>query len=265
MRRFFIEPSAMAGHTAILSGPDARHITTVLRLKPGERIVLFDGTGRECHARILASAQDRVSVSILDSRFNQAEPPIRITIAQGLLKDKKMDALVRPLTELGMCRWVPFFAARSVPRASADRMSTRIERWRKITLEALKQCGRGVAPEVLPPVSFEEVLSLGTPSDVKIAFWEKAVDPLPVRDVEQGGGQSIFVLLGPEGGFTDKEMAKARTAGFSVATLGPRILRAETAALAACSLVQYLFGDLGGRSLVSVSGPTRIDDQWDAI
>jgi 16S rRNA (uracil1498-N3)-methyltransferase len=245
MRRFFIEPTAMDGKTATLSGPDARHIAAVLRLKPGERIILFDGTGRECQARILACAQDRVSVSILGSRFNRAESPVRITIAQGFLKDKKMDGLVRPLTELGMVRWVPFFAARSVPRASADRLSARTERWRKIALEALKQCRRGVAPEILSAVSFDEALSLGAGSDVKVAFWEKAVDPLPVSEPGEGGSQSVFVLLGPEGGFTDQEMAKARAAGFAVVSLGPRILRAETAALAACTLVQYLFGDLG--------------------
>lgn len=248
MRRFFVNPAAMEGATAILSGSDARHIHTVLRLKPGERIVLFDGTGKEWHALIRTSDPDSVSVLILETRFSETESPVRITIAQGLLKDKKMDGLVRQLTELGIHRWVPFFGARSVPRATSDRLRARTERWRKIAQESLKQCRRGVVPDIRSAVSFEAALSLGAPSDMKIAFWEKAVDPLPLccPGAEGQGVHSVFVLLGPEGGFTDQEMAAARAAGFIQTTLGPRILRAETAAVAACSLVQYLFGDMGG-------------------
>jgi 16S rRNA (uracil1498-N3)-methyltransferase len=247
MRRFFIEQAPLVGDTAVLSRTDSKHISSVLRLKPGVGIVLFDGTGIEYEAKIVAASSDRVSVAILKRIAGDSESPVSITVAQGFLKEKKMDELVRALTELGINRWMPFFAERSVPRPSEHRLSARTDRWRAIAREALKQCRRSRLPEILGAGSFNDVIRLSAESELKIAFWEKAVDSIPIELNWKTGGyyRRVFILLGPEGGLTDAEILSATAAGFKVVTLGPRILRAETATMAACSLMQYLLGDLG--------------------
>jgi 16S rRNA (uracil1498-N3)-methyltransferase len=247
MRRFFIEPTAATGNMAVLSRTDSKHIRSVLRLKPGTGIVLFDGTGAEYEAEIAGASSEGVRVSILRRIAADSESPVSITVAQGFLKEKKMDELIRALTELGITRWIPFFAERSVPRPSGHRLSARTDRWQTIAREALKQCRRSRLPEIVVAGSFDDVIAISAKSELKIAFWEKAVDSIPVpADRKTGSSCShIIVLLGPEGGLTDSEIRMARAAGFKAVTLGPRILRAETATIAACSLIQYLLGDLG--------------------
>ena len=250
MRYFFIEQSAIPGSTSIITGLDARHIKTVLRLKPGDKIGLFDGRGYEYRAEIITFSPGRVEVSISDSFPSTAESPVQIVIAQAFLKEKKMDGLVRQLTELGVTQWVPFFSERSVPRPDKKQLSARTTRWKKITQEALKQCRRGRVMKIGEIVSFEEVLNLEDSCDLKIIFWENELKlvndklPKPNRQIN-----TIFAMLGPEGGFTFREIQSARDRGFVTAALGPRILRAETATIAASVLLQYLFGDMSQKNL----------------
>jgi len=247
MRYFFIKQSDLAGSKAIVKGSDAHHIKNVLRLKPGDKIGLFDGTGLNYETRIVNILPKSVEVSVIRSFPSATESSVDITVAQALLKDRKMDLLVRQLTELGIARWIPFIAKRSVPRPDEKRLITRIERWKKIAKEAAKQCKRCRPPKIDATVSFEEVLNLGKDSDLKIVFWEEESKPvdkeLSVSNVKPA--EKIFILLGPEGGFTLKEVESAKARGFITAALGPRILRAETATVAACTLLQYLFGDMG--------------------
>jgi len=247
MRYFFIKPSDLAGSKAVVKGSDAHHIKNVLRLKPGDEIGLFDGTGLNYETRIVTLLPKSVEVSVIRSFPSTTESNVQITVAQALLKDRKMDSLVRQLTELGITRWIPFIAKRSVPRPDKKRLVTRTERWNKIAKEALKQCKRCCSPEIGATVSFEKVLNLGKDSELKIVFWEEESKPvnkeLPVSNVKPP--EKIFILLGPEGGFTLKEVESAKENGFITASLGPRILRAETATIAACTLLQYLFGDMG--------------------
>jgi 16S rRNA (uracil1498-N3)-methyltransferase len=166
-------------------------------------------------------------------------------VAQGFLKDKKMDTLIRQLTELGISRWIPFFAARSVSRPDAARLERRAARWQKIATEALKQCRRTQPPRIETVAGFEQMLAAGVDADIKIAFWEEEQSVLPEADRHGRVPGDIFIILGPEGGLTSEEIALARQAGFKSVSLGPRILRAETATLAACTLVQHLYGDMG--------------------
>ena len=247
MRYFLIKQSDLADSKAVVKGSDAHHIKNVLRLKPGDKIGLFDGTGLNYETRIVTLLPKSVEVSVTRRFSSTAESNVQITVAQALLKDRKMDLLVRQLTELGITRWIPFIAKRSVPRPDKKRLFTRTERWKKIAQEALKQCKRCCSPEIGTTVSFEEVLNLGRDSDLKIVFWEEESKPvnkkLPVSNLKSP--EKIFILLGPEGGFTLKEVEKAKENGFITAALGPRILRAETATIAACTLLQYLFGDMG--------------------
>ena len=247
MRYFFVKQSDLAGSKAVVKGSDAHHIKNVLRLKPGDKIGLFDGTGLNYETKIVTLLPKNVEVSIIRSFPSATESSVDITVAQALLKDRKMDLLVRQLTELGITRWIPFMAKRSVPRPDKKRLFTRTERWKKIAKEAVKQCKRSCPLKIGATVSFEEILNLGKDSDLQIVFWEEESKPvdkeLSVSNVKPA--KKIFILLGPEGGFTLKEVENAKASGFITAALGPRILRAETATVAACTLLQFLFGDMG--------------------
>ena len=247
MRRFLLHTTPVVGSEVVITGQDARHITLVLRLKPGDDIILLTGNGQEYSARIRSIGPDGVRVGISSAYRSQTDPVIELTVALGFLKEKKMDELVRQLTELGMHRFQPFFARRSVSRPDGARMAARVARWEKIARESLKQCRRGSAPEIRLSVAFDEVLSMAAEDDVKIVFWERETRlpiPGPV-DPASDKPLRVTILLGPEGGLTDEEVNAARSAGFVVCSLGPRILRAETATVAACALVQYVYGDMG--------------------
>jgi len=248
MRRFFVETTELTGSTAVISGSDARHIKTVLRLKPGDEIELFDGTGVVCSARIQSFLPKRVKVELVGKSFLTTESPVHITVAQAYLKDNKMDILVRQLTEMGTSAWIPFVSERSVPRLDDKRLEGRRQRWQKIARESLKQCRRGRGLQIGPLQTFRAVLETAQTSDLKIIFWESENRPLrslvdppqPDRVV-----RSVFLILGPEGGFAIPEVRQAMACGFQSISLGPRILKAETATVAACALIQYIFGDLG--------------------
>ena len=247
MRRFKIDAKPVVGDTAVIAGPDANHMANVLRLKADATVLLFDGTGTEYIARIEKIARGEVRLSILERRPGRVESPTRVTVAQGFLKDRKMDTLIRPLTELGISRWIPFFADRSVARPNAARLAKRVVRWQKIADEALKQCRRARSPRIEIASDFDAMLQLAGEAAVKLVFWEEASTALSKAGSADGpaGQGEVFIILGPEGGLTAAEVDRSRQAGFLSLSLGPRILRAETAALAAGTLVQYLFGDLG--------------------
>lgn len=254
MRRFFIEEGACRRHapaTCSISGSEANHIKNVLRLKPGDKVVLFDGSGNEYEAEILCLKSDSVELSVIRSLTSRSESPLRITAAQGFLKDKKMDDLIRHLTELGISGWLPVIAGRSVSHPDSKSLDVRVERWKKIATEALKQCRRSRIPDIYPAVSFKEAVDIGKAYDSKIIFWENEISPLEPSlgdHTSERPCETIFILLGPEGGFTPDEVRSALESGFIAASLGPRILRSETAAIAACTLLQYFFGDMGKKS-----------------
>jgi 16S rRNA (uracil1498-N3)-methyltransferase len=157
MRYFFIQDPKSEGTASMIKGSDARHIKNVLRLKSGDRIGLFDGKGMDYEARITAISSRSVEVMIARSFPSNAESPIDIIVAQAYLKERKMDGLVRQLSELGVSKWIPFFAQRSVPRPDQGRLASRRQRWQKIAREALKQSKRGRFMEIGPVVSFKEI------------------------------------------------------------------------------------------------------------
>jgi 16S rRNA (uracil1498-N3)-methyltransferase len=247
MRHFFIEPSDVAGGRAALSGAEARHVKNVLRLKPGDAVRLFDGTGVEYVGVIDTLPPGKVEVTITASRPAAGCPRLPVSVAQGFLKEKKMDRLVRQLSELGAARWMPFISDRSVARPEGGRAQARQERWRRIAVEALKQCRRGDVMQIDDIVGFDRLLERAPAHELRILFWEQSSEPLTAQRFSgsPAGPVSVLIVLGPEGGFTEEEVRAAVAAGFISAGLGPRILRAETAAVAACAIVQHLFGDLG--------------------
>jgi len=252
IRRFPVE-QLKPGQTEIrLSDSDARHLKHVLRLKPGEIIRVFDGKGREYDARISGMENEEIRAVLMqesesDPAF-QVESPVHITLAQGFLKEKKMDDLLPALTELGINRWIPFIAQRSVARPDTKRMETRKQRWEKIAVESLKQCRRTRVPEITDTVSFAQMLDMAEDCDLRLIFWEGLADPEIAGNCfvleKNQDYQRIFAAIGPEGGFSPEETDLAVKAGFQTGGLGPRILRAETAAIAVCTLLQHCFGDL---------------------
>lgn len=247
MRRFFSPQELEAGESAVISGSDAIHIKRVLRLKINDAIAVFDGRGHAFECRIRSVSSEAVTVNVERALDAQKESHVHITFAQAMLKSKKMDALTRQATELGISRWIPFFSERSVPTLDRKRMTSRVERWNKISREALKQCGRDMLMEVLPPMSMEKVLQQGKACDRKIIFWEcESTSTEAALSATSEQIRSIMVVVGPEGGFSAREVDLATSLGYATMSLGPRILKAETAAIAAAVLMQYRYGDMGG-------------------
>ncbi|MFH1154309.1 MAG: 16S rRNA (uracil(1498)-N(3))-methyltransferase [Pseudomonadota bacterium] len=246
MHRFYITPDAIQGNQARISGQDARHLAKVLRLCVRDRVELADGQGKIFVAEITAMTPKEACLALLEETTPEKESRVHIAVAQALIKEARMDDLIRPLTELGINQWIPFAAGRSVPVPDPARVQSRRERWERIAREAIKQCGRTRIPEIHTPVSFDRILSLAGDYDLRVAFWERATCPVSsLRDREKPPPDRILILIGPEGGFSGQEIRMAETHGFRSFSLGPRILRAETATLTAVVLMQNLFGDLG--------------------
>jgi len=246
MRYFFIDPSVITDPVVSITGSEAHHIKTVLRLKPGDSLKLFDGTGYEYDASITSISAKAVEVEIRHRIKAAAQSDVQIIVAQAFLKEKKMDDLVRKLCELGVSHWVPFFSQRSIARPDAKRLAGRSQRWNRIATEAVKQCRRIDTLQIGNAHSFQEILDFSNSCDLKIIFWENETRLLS-RELPSGDNpiKKILVMLGPEGGFTEQEVQQGLNCGFIATGLGPRILRAETATIAAVALVQYLFGDMG--------------------
>ena len=251
MRYFFSDKIDPGDEVLLIDGPDARHIKNVLRMRPGQLIGVFDGKGMEYRAAIEALGPKGVEVRIVDAQPSATESPVAITVAQAILKDRKMDRIVRQLTELGVFSWLPYTSHYAIAKLDRHKMSARSERWKRLSREALKQCRRGRVMEIQTTASFSEMLDKGKDHDVRVVFYEEETAALPGRSALQHAGPigRIFAAIGPEGGFSTAEIEAARAAGFVIAGLGPRILRADTAAVAAVSLLQYLYGDLGEKDL----------------
>lgn len=245
MQKFLINGQDKQTGTVFLTARDAKHISKVLRMKPGDTIDLTDGRGTDFKGVILGIEKDIVRIEIRDGMDSATESPVNITVFQGMLKDGKMDTLVRHLTELGITELVPLKCERAVAVPADQKAARRIQRWETISKEALKQCRRSATPHIGLPVSIDEVAKRAPDFDLKIAFWENAdLSSKELYRYKDKPVQKIAVMIGPEGGFSEKEMERLQQAGFTPYLMGPRILRAETGAMAACTLLQHIFGDL---------------------
>ncbi|MEW6616041.1 MAG: 16S rRNA (uracil(1498)-N(3))-methyltransferase [Thermodesulfobacteriota bacterium] len=245
MPRFFIEKGSIRDNIGTIVGEDVKHISRVLRLGVGDKVVLFDDAGWEYHARIKESSSRELRVYVFKKFLPRRESPIEIILGQGLPKPPKMDLIVQKGTELGISEILPFNSDRSVPKLTYDKSLKKVERWRKIALEATKQCGRNFPPFIAFPVDFSEILSKDLKDTFKLILWEEeeAIGLKAVLDLNPDANK-FFVLVGPEGGFSSSEIRKAREAGFNVANMGIRILRSETASISILSVIQHRFGDL---------------------
>jgi 16S rRNA (uracil1498-N3)-methyltransferase len=248
MRRFFISKAHARSDRVILTGPDLRHIRTVLRLGPGDEILLFDEEGSQYQARIINTAPGAITVVILSKHtaVSDTESHLRVTIGQALLRAGKMDRIVRQLTELGAFAFIPFAAERSVPQPDPKRFAERKRRWEAIAAEALKQCGRFRSPHIGSVTSFQNLICSVESYDLKIIFHTGGSSRGSWPHLETAGEiRKVLALVGPEGGFTAEEIKRAVGSGFVCVVLGPRILKSDTAAVAAGAILQHAFGDMG--------------------
>lgn len=240
--RFFSQLKLAKGLHAILPVGAARHAVKVLRMKTGDEVMLFDGTGGEYACRIAAVERERVTVDVLEWRDVECEAPFSVTLVQALQAGEKMDLTVQKAVELGVARIVPVISRRSVVRLEGDRALRRVEHWRAIAASACEQCGRNRVPEVLALETLERWLTRSESKGVRLLLdpaSELTLHSLAAPEVQE----RVELLIGPEGGLTPEEAEKAIQSGFVGVRLGPRILRTETAGLAALSAIQCLWGD----------------------
>lgn len=243
MPRFFVPPSTLAGDRAVLEGEQAAH-AKVLRLTPGEAVTLCDGAGLECRAVVEALEPGRLQLRLDRPTPSQSEPRLRISVYMGFPKADKLEHVIQKATELGAYEIVAFPCERSVSRPDGKSMAKKLERWQKIAASAAEQSGRGRIPQVVALSSFSEAVTRAARTDWAALFYEKEHTCGLRQALEGCSWDTAALLTGPEGGLTEKEVAEARAAGLAVCSLGPRILRCETAPLCALSALLYAAGEL---------------------
>ena len=252
MPRIFIPIPSIKENRISITGDKARYLSTVLRCKKGDDLIVFDGEGNCLRTNIIETGKREVVLEVLEKFSCNTEAPIRIILVQGLLKGQKMDLVVQKTTELGVKEIIPLITERSQAR-----QTRKVERWQKIAEEASRQSGRNVVPLIQEPINFNDYLSLLVTRHSSMPlrgfiFWEEgglslkeAVHKISISPIHRVAVSPVHILVGPEGGFTREEVSASEKKGFIVTSLGKRILRAETASISALTLVQFLLGDLG--------------------
>ncbi len=241
MPYFYCEPKDVKSRTLLLVGDEAHHAARVLRHSVGDIILATDGKGTVYEARIGRVSESLVEARVVKKLRKPKEPVTAVTLAQGILKGSRMDYAVEKLTELGVRTIVPFFSERSAVLESEG--TEKRERWRRITVAAMKQSERSVLPSVSEVVGFNDVLAMARKHDLFILGWEEEKKKRVV-DLDTRAGDSVLLAVGPEGGFTPEEAEAARAAGARTVTLGQRKLRSETASLVLTALVLQKLGDI---------------------
>lgn len=229
------------GLPCTLQGDAANHIARVLRLAVGDALTLFDGEGGEYAGRIQAIAKGTVLVEVGERCAVERESPLSLTLAQGVSRGERMDWVVQKAAELGVSRLVPVLTERSVVRLDARQALSKQRHWQGIAIAACEQCGRDRVPEVAVPVPLPELLHGLAPGGSRLLLSPEGTATIAGLDPLQA---SLTVLIGPEGGLSEGEQRAAHTQGFQALRLGPRVLRTETAAVAALAVLQHRFGDL---------------------
>jgi len=242
--RFYASPELISESAIVLDGEESSHLRRVLRLKRGAAVSVFDGLGNEYECVVEDALSKRAVLSIKAKGQPQVESQLRMTLAQALAKGEKFDMIIQKATELGAARLVPLITRFTDKAAIHLRVSTRLERWRRVCVSAAKQSGRTKLMDIVEPMPLSDFLeTLSRPSI--ISSERGGVHP---RQIERMWGSSppkeITILVGPEGGWAEEEIEAARKAGAVEVSLGPRILRTETAGFVLLSVLQYLFGDL---------------------
>ncbi len=246
MRRIRLTEPPQANGTVRFASSEAHYAARVLRLRVGDEVAAFDGRGGEWHVRLVEVAPGRVEGELLSAVAQTDAPPLPFILGQALPnKSSKMDWIVEKGSELGLTTLAPLYTERTVVREAPGRTETKLLRWKRIAEAAARQCGRSLLLDIHPPQSFGNFCAAYQTAPTKIMCWEGESNR-GIRDVLEASRLAgpVAVLVGPEGGWTAQEVSQAHAHGFVTASLGPRILRTETAAITLVSLIRYAQGEL---------------------
>ena len=239
--RFFVD--AVDGDRVHLGKEDSHHLLRVMRAESGAPFVVLAG-GMQYECRLLGAEDGRAVGEVIATQPAGGESPVRITLFQGMAKGEKMETVIQHGTEVGIAEFVPVNTARAVVKLDPKKAAERVERWQRIAREAAEQSRRGAVPRVAPVASWKEALARAAEFDLVLVPWEEGGAGLKALFTEHPEAKKVAVFIGPEGGLAPEEVDLARERGAIPVTLGPRILRTETAGLAAAVVVLYALGDL---------------------
>lgn len=245
MHRFFVDSSAIQNGKITISGDDAHHLSRVLRIREDDEITVCDKQGTDYLCSIKTITPTEVEAWILRSETSASEPPVSITLYQGIPKGDKLETVIQKCVELGAVKIVPVAMKRCVALIKDKDKTKKQERMQRIAFEAAKQCGRAIIPSVSCAISFDQALKEAVSTcDLRLLPYEgEKENSIKTVLKNNTNAKNICIFIGPEGGFDSSEISKALDSGFNIVTLGPRILRTETAPLAAVSAVLYELGD----------------------
>jgi len=254
-RRFYAPPNAFSDTAVNLPADETHHLTHVLRLTPGDEVFVFDGVGREYRCNFRGIRDAIAMLEIAEPLDDPVESPVQITLVQSLARGEKFDLIVQKATELGVSCIAPLITRYSDVRLDEQQKIKRVERWRRISLEAMKQCGRRQLVDIRPPQSIREFVAAADPRSnsagdkdssvaLSLLFSERGGIPIEAAVAGVPIERAILAFVGPEGGWSDDEMDVLTEFGAKAVTLGPRVLRTETAAIVVVALIQHSLGDL---------------------
>lgn len=238
--RSFIDQPLVIGQQLALPEPVGHHLVRVLRLEVGDACVLFNGDGHDYTARLLAMQKRDTQVEIVGSVEVQNESPLRVTLVQGIVRGDKMDLILQKATELGVAKIAPVSTDRTEIKLDRERTDKKMQHWRGVLAAACEQCGRACLPEILEPQSLAK-FAAGDSGELRLVLDPDADNSL--AELRLLADMRISLAIGPEGGFSERDLATLHAGGYQRVRLGPRILRTETAGMAAIAAINALFGD----------------------
>ena len=242
MARFLVLPEKVKGDKIVIEGREVHHLRNVLRLRRGEEVICFDGREKEYEGKIVSLSPGQAEIKIEKSKKLKKELSLKITLAPSLIRASQMDLVIRKGTELGVFKITPMRTERSLVKLDEAKSRARRERWQRLAEEAAKQSGRVQVPQIEEVRDFASLLRKAKNFDLGIIPWEEESKERSLKEAltkRLSSPRKILLLIGPEGGFTAQEVAEAQKAGLLSVSLGPRILKAETAAIAAVAILAY--------------------------
>jgi 16S rRNA (uracil1498-N3)-methyltransferase len=242
--RIFTELSLCCDSTAVLDGSAARHLSSALRMKVGQEITLFNGQGGEYAAELTEVGKNQVAAKVVEYRDIDRESALKLHLVIGVSRGERMDLIVQKATELGVAEITPLFTERTEVKLSGERLAKKVRHWQQVAISACEQCQRNLVPTINDPITLDQWLQQSDKTDdgtLKLVLHHRTEKRLS----EHQAVKDICLLVGPEGGLGEREIEAAIESGFQPLALGPRVLRTETAPLAAISIMQSLWGDMG--------------------
>lgn len=246
MYRFYVDEANINKDYILIEGSDVNHIKNVLRLNPKEQLIVCDGKGKDYNCIIEEIRKDSVLVNIIDSTTNETELATKIYLFQGLPKKDKMEWIIQKAVELGVYEIIPVSTKRTIVKISDKKKErNKLDRWQTIATSAAKQSNRGIIPSIHEVLTFSDALDYARDLEIKLIPYENAKGIEATREIIHNlkGTKSIGIFIGPEGGFEEDEVDRAKEQGFAPVTLGRRILRTETAGLAILSMIMLELED----------------------